>query len=476
MTDRQSAALAFVAGLLERCGIVDAERFRPIAELAWPRIVTGFAIMSKQTADLAMVGIAVGTAGTAGLAFALGYWQIVTLLGLGLAGGTVTLVSQNYGGEETGRASLAVTQSVVLATAISLPVAGVFLAVPDRLIGLLGAGPDALRHGSVYLVYVAPAVVFELLNLIASRTYTGVGDTFTEMVARAGGAVLNIVLSGLLIFGFGLGAAGAAIGTTLASGFVTVVLAWGMLGRSYGRLGMEPSPVPITRGGPWLEPTLLRQLIEISLPEIGRRLAQGVVVFPLLWIAASFGPVVVTALEVGRRVRALINSVNWGLSLASSSLVGQHLGANEEEVAGGYGADIIRLSTVIYTGIAVLVVLFARPIAAVFVTGPSEAAQAAAFVVVGAVSSIAYGIDGAAAGALLGAGDTRWPFVASLLGRYAFALPAAALGLVTPLGVGGLYLALFLETAVPGGINYWLFRTGRWKAVSRRYRPSSEPS
>jgi len=61
--------------------------------------------------------------------------------------------------------------------------------------------------------------------------------------------------------------------------------------------------------------------------EIGRRLAQGLVVFPLLWIAASFGPVVVTALEVGRRVRALINSVNWGLSLAASSLVGQHLGA-----------------------------------------------------------------------------------------------------------------------------------------------------
>ncbi|WP_435551825.1 MATE family efflux transporter [Natrinema sp. CGMCC1.2065] len=477
MTGQQwrATALAFVAGALERAGIIDGERFRPTMELAWPRIVTGFAIMSKQTADLAMVGAAVGTAGTAGLAFALGYWQIVTLLGLGVAGGTVTLVSQNYGGEATDRASVAVNQSVVLATALAVPIALLFVAVPGPLIALLGAGPDALVHGRIYLVYVAPAVVFELLNLIASRTYTGVGDTFTEMVARAGGAVLNVALSGLLIFGFGLGAAGAAIGTTLASGFVTVVLAWGMLGRSYGRLGMEPSPVPITRSGPWLEPTLLRQLIEISLPEIGRRLAQGAVVFPLLWIAASFGPVVVTALEVGRRVRALINSVNWGLSLAASSLVGQHLGAGEEAEAGAYGAAIIRLSTVIYAVAGALVVVFARPIAGLFVSDPAAVTQAAVFVAVGAVSSVGYGLDGAAAGALLGAGDTRWPFVASLLGRYAFALPAAALGLVTPLAVGGLYLALFLETAVPGGINYWLFHSGRWKAVSRRYRPSSEP-
>ena len=475
MTGRQSAIVAFLATTLERLGIIDAERFYPTADLAWPRIVTGFAIMSKQTADLAMVGIAVGTAGTAGLAYALAYWEIVVMLGLGLAGGTVSLVSQNYGGAETERASLVVTQSVLITVAVAAPLVVAFLFVADPLIGLFDPEAASLEHGTTYLVFVAPAVLFEMLNLIASRTYTAVGDTFTEMVVRAGGAVLNVVLSAILIFGVGLGVAGAAIGTTLSTGAVTVVLAWGMLGRSYGTLGMEPSPVPITRGGPWLEPTLLRQLIEISTPEIGRRLAQGIVVFPLLWIAATFGPVVVTALEVGRRVRSLINSVNWGLSLASSSLVGRHLGANDEAEAGAYGAAILRLSAVIYTGLAVLVVVFADPIASLFVTGPGEVALAGTFVAVGAISSIGFGIDGAATGALLGAGDTRWPFVASLVGRYGFALPAAVLGLVTPLGVAGLYLALVLETAVPGGINYWLFRRGRWKVVSRRYRPSVDP-
>ncbi|WP_440763335.1 MATE family efflux transporter [Natronorubrum sp. DTA7] len=474
MTGRQRSAVEFVARGLERLGIIDAERFRPTADLAWPRIVTGFAIMSKQTADLAMVGIAVGTAGTAGLAYALAFWEIVTMIGLGLAGGTVSLVSQNYGGEETRRASLVVKQSVLLATIIALPIVAVFVLFADSLIGLFGAEPASLAHGRTYLVFVAPAVLFELLNLIASRTYTGVGDTFTEMVARAGGAILNVVLSAILIFGFDLDVAGAAIGTTLSTGFVTVVLGWGMVGRSYGALGMEPSPVPITRSGGWLEPTMLRQVIEISTPEIGRKLAQGIVVFPLLWIAATFGPVVVTALEVGRRVRSVINSVNWGLSLASSSLVGQQLGSGAEDEAGAYGAAIIRLSVVCFAGLAALVVVFAEPIASLFVSGSEEVALAATFVTVGAVSSVGFGIDGAAAGALLGAGDTRWPFVASLVGRYVFAVPVAALGLVTPLGVAALYLALVLETFVPGGINYWLFHSGRWKVVSRRYRPSDD--
>ncbi|RAW43996.1 MATE family efflux transporter [Halorubrum sp. 48-1-W] len=459
--------------LLDRWGIIDAERFRPTIDLAWPRVVTGFAIMSKQTADLAMVGIAIGTAGTAGLAFALGYWSIVVLIGLGLAGGTVSLVSQNYGGGRTRRASRVVTQSALLAVLLSLPVMGVFVLFAPELIAVLGAEPESLGYGTVYLLYVTPAVLFETLNLIASRTYTGVGDTFTEMVVRAGGAVLNVVLSALFIFGLDMGVAGVALGTTLSTGAVTVVLGWGMVGRSYGRLGMEPSPVPISVSRPIVDRGIVRQLLEVSTPEIGRRLAQGLVVFPLLWVAASFGPVVVTALEVARRVRAMINSVNWGMSLASSSLVGQRLGADEEAEAGAYGAEIIRLTMLIYVGLAAVVILFASPLAELFVSGPKEVAVTTTFVAVAAVSAIGLGLDGTASGALVGAGDTRWPFVASLVGRYGFALPAALVGLVTPLGVGGLYLALILEPFVPGIINYGLFRSGRWKVISRRYRSSA---
>lgn len=474
MSEPGDDAVDTLGRFLDRLGIIDAERLRPTLELAWPRVVTGFAIMSKQTADLAMVGIAVGTAGTAGLAFALGYWSIVVLLGLGLAGGTVSLVSQNYGGGRTDRASLVVKQSALLAAVFAAPIMTVFVLFAPELIAVLGADPEPLRHGTVYLLFVTPAVLFELLNLIASRTYTGVGDTFTEMVVRSGGAVLNVVLSAVFIFGLGMGVAGAALGTTLSTGAVMVVLAWGMFGRSYGGLGMEPSPVPLSRSTPLVEPAVIRQLVEVSAPEIGRRLAQGLVIFPLLWIAASFGPVVVTALEVARRVRAMINSVNWGLSLASSSLVGQHLGADEESEAGAYGAGIIRLAMVVYLVVAAAVILFASPIAGLFVSGSEEVAVTATFVAVAAVSAVGLGLDGTASGALVGAGDTRWPFVASLLGRYVFALPVALSSLVTPLGVAGLYLALVLESFVPGTINYGLFRSGRWKAVSRRYRPSAD--
>ena len=464
-----------IAGVLERSGIIDARRFKETYDLSWPRIVTGFAIMSKQAVDLALVGIAVGSTAVAGLAFAGAFWLVGKFLGIGLAGGTVSLVSQNYGGGENERASVIVKQSVWLAIAFAIPVVCLYMLYAPELIGLVGSDPDAIRHGSTYLVLVAPALLFDFLNLIASRTYAGIGDTFTPMVMRAGGAVLNVVLSAALIFGANMGVAGAAIGTTISTAFVLVMLSWGMLGRSYGGHRLETSPVPIAIGGPQFDGDIVRQLLTVSTPLMARRTAEGLVVFPLLWIASSFGPVIVAAFEVGRRVRARINSFSWGFSITSSTLVGQALGAGDEQEAEAYGAAIIRLSLVVYLAVAALVVVLATPIAGLFVTDPEEVSAATTFVRFGAVSAVMLGIDGSATGVLRGAGDTTWPFSASLVGRYGFALPIAILATVTPLGVVGLYLALLLETLVPGLINLWRFRTNRWKAVSRAYRPSVEP-
>lgn len=469
-----SGRWSLIAHWLDRLGIISEERLRPTVSLGWPRVVTGFSIMSKQTADLAMVGMAVGTAGTAGLAFALSYWSIIATLGLGVAGGTISLVSQNYGSDRVDRAALVIKQSILIAFAFSIPIMALFFAYPEQLIGIFGAGEAATGHGVVYLLLVTPAVILEILNLIASRTYTGVGDTFTEMIARAGGAVVNVLLSAILIFGMDMGVAGAALGTTLSTALVTVVLGWGMFGRSYGTLGMEPSPVPISLGGRWIHLEILRQLIEISIPEITRRVAGSAIVFPLLWVSAGFGEVVVTAFEVARRVRSIINSANWGLSLASSSLVGQELGKGHEEEAGAYGAEIIRLGMVVFVGVAAIVVIFASPIARLFVSETEALAITVPFVAIGAISAVGFGLNGAATGALIGAGYTRWPLVAALVGRWCLALPVALIGLFTPLGVTGLYLALLFETFVPGGINYWLFRAGRWKVTSRRYR--AEPA
>jgi Na+-driven multidrug efflux pump len=242
-----------------------------------------------------------------------------------------------------------------------------------------------------------------------------------------------------------------------------------MFGREY--FGRGASPVALSVAGPQFDRELLTQLLRVSTPLIARRVSQGLATFPLLAITASFGSATVAALEVGRRVRNIANSTSWGLSIASSTLVGQELGAGEESEATAYGTQIITLAAVVHLFVAAGVILLAEPIATIFVDDPAAVALSATFIAVSAVSLVAMGVDGSATGALRGAGDTRIPFYASLIGLYVFTLPVAYLGTVTALGETALYVALVLETGVPAAVTLWRFRTGKWRAVSRDYRP-----
>jgi putative MATE family efflux protein len=426
--------------------------------------------MSKRTVDLAVVGVAVGADAVAGLTVANGFWTVAKLAFIGLAGGTLSLVSQNYGGGESDRAAQVVVASLVASLALSVVVVPVVAFGAEPLVGAFSSGERVTALGAAYLAVVAPGLVFEGVNLVASRTYAGVGDTVTPMVVRATGAVLNVLLSVALVFGGGLGVVGAALGTTLSTAAIALVFAWGLSGRSVAGRGASPVPVGL---GPAPDRDLLAQLGTVSAPLVARRTAQGLVVFPLLAVAATFGSAMLAALGVARQVRQLLNSFSWGFSIAASTLVGQALGAAEESLAEAYGREITRLSLVAYVGGALVVVALADPIAGVFVDGEATATTAT-FVRVAAVSAVALGVDGSVTGVLRGAGDTRVPFVATLAGLYLVTVPVAWLGTVTALGPTALLVALVTETAVPMVLNGLRFRMGVWKAVSRSYRPGAE--
>ncbi len=467
--NRLRRVAGWVAGLLAAANVISEDRLRETVDLSWPRIVTGFAIMSKRTVDLAVVGVAIGAEAVAGLTLANGFWQVGKFALIGLAGGTISLVSQNFGGDDERRATQVVAASLVAAVLLSVPLAAVYVVAAAPLVELVGGGADATRLGAAYLVIVAPGLVFEGINLVASRTYAGVGDTVTPMAVRAAGAALNVALSVGLVFGADMGVRGAAVGTTTATGAVTLVFAWGLTGRSYGGRGASPLPVGVGVRPP---AELLGQLFRVSAPLVARRIAQGVVVFPLLAVAASFGEVVLAAIGVARQVRQLLNSFTWGFSVAASTLVGQALGAAAEADAVAYGREIVNLSLVVYVIAAAGVAAFAEPVAAVFADGPATQTTAV-FVAVAAVSAIPLGVDGSITGTLRGAGDTRVPFVATLAGLYLVALPLAYVGTVTTLGAVGLLAALVAETTVPMVVNVARFRTRTWLSVSREYRPDA---
>ncbi len=211
-------SLILAIGLsLSHLGLVDPKNVRRTTDLAWPRIVTGLARMSKNAVDVAFVGLAVGPVAIAGVGFATPYWGLAFSLGGGFAGGTIALVSQRYGAQAYGELGQAIRSSAALVVAVSLPVAAVFALFPATLISVMTDDAAAIAFGASYLRILAVGVPFAGLNLIGSRIYIGADDAWTPMLVRAGGALTNIVLSAAFVFGFEMGVDGAALGTVGSS-------------------------------------------------------------------------------------------------------------------------------------------------------------------------------------------------------------------------------------------------------------------
>lgn len=458
---------------LSRFGLIDKERVRRTVDLAWPRIVTGLARMSKSAVDVAMVGVAIGPAAIAGVGFAGPYWGLAFTAGGGLAAGTIALVSQGFGADDHRRIGRGVRTSIVMVLVLTLPIAVVFWTMSEQLIGLLADEPAHVREGAPYLKYLALGVPFAGLNLIGSRTLVGADDAWTAMVVRANGAIANIGLNAIFIFGMGMGVVGAATGTVLANVFVTATF---IVGFVFGRLpGVGVFPVTVSPWGTYVDPGTIRDLIRISTPVVGRNMVWTVARFPMLALVALFGENVVSAYVVARRIWMLMNAPGWGYGLAASSLVGQSLGAGDEGTAEAYGIEIMRFAVVTYALGAVFVITFAEPIVSLFVEeGGAEVVRIAVPLVYAAgIAVIAQGVNRTLSGALDATGDTTWPFYGRALGMFGFAIPLVYLGTTTPLGLWGLYLAFFAQTIVPAAVVYFRFRAGHWKAISRQYRPGT---
>lgn len=452
-------------------GLVERDRARRATDLAWPRIVTGLARMSKNAADTAMVGLAVGTGAIAGVGFAAPYWGLGFVFGGGVASATIALVSQRYGADKP--VGQAIRSSVVLVAILTLPVAAIFWLIPTQLVGLLSDNPHVVELGAKYLKILSFGVPFAGVNLIGSRALVGADDAWTPMVLRAGGAVVNIAVNAVLIFEFGYGVVGAALGTVFASILVTATFAYGLTTGTLPGVGEFPIRIDFLDG--YLHETTLRQLVKIATPMIGKNLAWRFGDFLMLGIVGLFGTTVVAAFVVSQRIRDLLNTPDWGFGLASSSLVGQHLGIGEEDTAAAYGTEVIRFGVAVYFIAAIVVFALADPIALAFVGNPGSDTLPIAVVLIRAtcVGIVFKGLSRTATGPLRASGDTRWPFYGQVLG-YVLAVPLAYAG-ATTFGLGGLVLAVVAAMVAPGLINYYRFSTGKWKAISREYRPSAHP-
>jgi len=464
--------------LLARLGLVEREKATEALDLAAPVMVTGALRILLRIADFAMVGLALGDAAIAGLELGFQYYFVGFGLSLAITSGTISVVSRLQGAGDPARANLAVKQSLWLGLAISVPLTLVSWFHAPALVGVLTDDPDAIRNGATYLSIVMIALVPRFWSMIAARALAGSADTRTPMYVRLLTLPTNIALNAVLIFGLGpapeLGIAGAAIGTVVANALAGAVF--------FALLVSGRYVVTLDLGGRQFDLGLVTEIVRVALPLTGMRLLQTFARFPFLFVLGTIGTPVVAAYAIGNRVMQLALMPAWGYSTAASTLVGQHVGSGNDRSATDYGWQTLRIALVTQLIIAVVVVTFARPIAAAFGTeNPDLTVQ---FIRAFALGVAGFSVSRTMRGSLRGAGDTRWPLYGTILGGYVYRLPVAFLALpvgfavTVPLvgvtlapglgwGLPAIYAAIVGDFYLKAAVNTGRFWSGKWRDVAR---------
>lgn len=471
LADRLAAPLA-------RLGVVDREAGADVVGLGLPVMVTGGMRTLLRAVDLLMVSLALGAPAVAGLELGFQYYFLGFGTALGLSSGTISVVARLKGADEHDRADLAVKVSLLLALAVALPLAAATWVLAEPMIALLTGDPATIGHGGAYLRYVMLGFPFRFWGMVASRALAGAGDTRTPMTVRVVTVPLNALFNLLLIFGLGpfpaMGAAGAGLGTTLANALA------GLAFLAILVPGLRDVRLPL-RGRPW-DGGLAREVLRVGSPLAGVQIVRTLGRFPYLWILAALGTTTVSAYAVGRQIMLLALMPAWGYATAASTLVGQSIGAGDDDAAARRGWDAARVALATQAALGLAIAAFADPLVGLFRV--ADPGLHVVFLRAFGLAVPAYAVGRTLRGALRGAGDSNVPFAAATLGtlaRVPLAATALAPGvLVVPflgwdlglgLGVGAAVAAIVLDMYLRGGIVTLRWASGAWRRVAAASDP-----
>jgi putative MATE family efflux protein len=376
---------------------------------------------------------------------------------------TTALVAHAWGAEDYERARQIAAQSILLAVLFASAATVIIWPLSSVMLELMGASERAVALGAMYMRVILFTSLLGFPMVVLNGIMRGSGDTQTPMTITLIMNVWNVVVAAVLVFGVGplpaMGLAGAAVATATArllGGILALVLV--MSGKRFLQVG----PRDVLR---W-NSTLIAQMVRLSLPTAGESIIMRLGFVLFMRIVSALGEVPLAAHQIAINVESLSFMPGHGLSVASTTLVGQSLGAKEPDLAEESIRTTMLFSLAVMGAVGVIFALFGPSLAGIFGSTPEVLALAGSAVRIGALEQLPIAVHMVVSGSLRGAGDMRAPVYATLVGTLLFRVPTVFLfAIVFGWGLNGVWLGTAADWTARATLIYFLFRRGAWKKI-----------
>lgn len=187
--------------------------------------------------DTIFVGYGAGTLALAALAVSWPIQMVIVAVGMAIGIGTASVVSRSLGAGDVERAGRVAGTSFMTIGVLSVILTLLGWLFLEPLLRGFGATDTILPYAVDYLSVIFLGNFFLASAISANNIIRSEGAARVAMTSMIVGAVINLILDPIFIFGFDMGIRGAAIATVIANASTFVFVTWYFLsGRSMLRI------------------------------------------------------------------------------------------------------------------------------------------------------------------------------------------------------------------------------------------------
>ena len=424
--------------------------------LAWPSIITN---LFYATSSIAAIKV-VGDLGPDAIAAAVTGQRVTFILQAVLTGvlaGSTALIARNWGANKKLEAGIFFSRTVQLVTFLALISAVLIWKFAEPLVIFFGLKDEALFLSTQYLKSIAPFYIGYGCGLGLITALRAIGDVKTPLII---GVIMNlfaiffmlVLVNGWLGFPkYGVVGAALGNGVSFVIGAALLIVFW-----LSNQLQVRYSSIfnfDIKR---------VKEIFEVGLPAALEQVIFQIGITAFLILVAFYGTEAYAAYGIGVQILSFSIVIGFGFSIAGATLVGQHLGAKNEEQAKRAGWGAMRLSIISMTFFGVLITIFAEPLARYMIDNDEVVRLTVIFIwLLGSMQPL-MAIEFSLGGALRGAGDTKTPLAITLTCLLFIRVFLAMIFFLLDARVEVIFSTLVADYVVKGFLYVARFRSDRW--------------
>jgi putative MATE family efflux protein len=272
--------------------------------------------------DLYFVG-KLGPAALAGLSLAGNAMFLIFALTQILNVSTAALISHAVGAKNKIDANITFNQSMMVSTVVGVIVCILGYFGAEVYLNLISQDVETVKMGLAYLHWFIPCMALQFIMVSISSALRGTGVVKPTMVIQTLSILLNIILSPILIAGWGsgyaMGIAGAGFASSLSVIFAVVLLCYYVITTDkYVSVDFSLWRINVPR---------IKKLLAIGLPAGGEFFLMFVYMAAIYWLIKPFGADAQAAFGLGSRIMQALFLPAMAIAFAAPAIAGQNFGA-----------------------------------------------------------------------------------------------------------------------------------------------------